>query len=191
MTSEKSEPGEAAGESRQGSEQLREQAAGLFLEQYYPFHYEVGFTIERELRDPSLTQHQTVMLRIIHAKAGDNGRVPRKDVERQIKLWFDVTSSAISKALRGLARPPLGLLLIEENPESAREKYVSLTPEGRKMVAEMNARGEAIVQRIIDSMSSQEIQQGLHFLRQVSAIVKNFSAENNFDHTHGDSDEPD
>jgi DNA-binding MarR family transcriptional regulator len=170
---------------------LRDRAAALFLDQYYPFHYEVGFTIERHLRDPRLTQHQTVMLWIIHATAGERGRMPRKDIERQLKLWFDVTSSAISKALRGLAGQPLGLLLIEENPESAREKYVSLTARGRQMVQEMNARGEAIVQRIIDQLSTSEIEQGLHFLRQVSAIVRNFPAENETTSKTGEGDEPD
>ncbi len=168
----------------------RDRAAALFLDQYYPFHYEVGFTIERHLRDPRLTQHQTVMLWIIHATAGDQGRMPRKDIERQLKLWFDVTSSAISKALRGLAGPPLGLLLIEENPESAREKYVSLTPGGRKMVHEMNARGEAIVRRIIDQMSESEIERGLHFLRQVSAIVRNFPAGFETPDKTGEIDDP-
>ena len=112
------------------------------------------------------------MLWIIHSTAGDSGRMLRKDIERQLKLWFDVTSSAVSKALRAMAQAPLALLLREENPKSGREKYVSLTPAGRKLVARMNARGEAIVQRIIDQMSDQEIRQGLHFLRRVSAIVK-------------------
>jgi DNA-binding MarR family transcriptional regulator len=156
---------------------LRDNAAALFLDQYYPFHYEVGFTIERHMRDPLLTQHQTVILWIIHASVGDRGRMPRKAIEWQLRLWFDVTSSAISKALRGMAREPLHLLLIEENPNSAREKYVSLTAAGRQMVGDMNARGRAIVQRIVDRMSQQEIEQGLHFLRQVSNIVRNLPAE--------------
>ncbi len=169
---------------------LRAHAATLFLDQYYPFHYEVGFTIERHLRDPGLTQHQTVILWILHATAGDAGRMPRKAIEWQLRLWFDVTSSAISKALRGMAREPLGLLLIEENPASAREKFVSLTAAGRQMVVEMNARGEAIVQRIVDRMSEQEIEQGLHFLRQVSTIVRNFPAETTKPRTAGDPHDP-
>ena len=168
---------------------LSANAPALFLDQYYPFHYEVGFTIEREMRDSRLTQHQTVMLWIIHATAGDSGRMPRKDVEWQLRLWFDVTSSAISKALRGLARPPLGLLLIEENPASARERYVSLTAEGRQVLTEMKARGEAIVQRIVDQMSPQDIEQGLHFLREVSAIVKNFPSENPYTRPSEDHNE--
>ena len=100
------------------AEPLRAKAAALFLDQYYPFHYEVGFTIERQMRDPRLTQHQTVMLWIIHAEAGEAGQMARKDIEWQLRLWFDVTSSAISKALRGLAKPPLELVLIEENKAS-------------------------------------------------------------------------
>jgi DNA-binding MarR family transcriptional regulator len=166
-----------------------EHAAALFLDQYYPFHYEVGFTIERALRDPRLTQHQTVMLWIIHATVGDEGQMPRKDIDKQLKLWFDVTSSAVSKALRGLAKPPFSLLTIEENPASAREKYVSLTPEGRQMVAGMNTRGVAIVQRIVDQMPQQDIENGLHFLRQVSAIVKSFPDESSLPSLEGEHDD--
>lgn len=172
------------------AEPLRATAAALFLDQYYPFHYEVGFTIERQMRDPRLTQHQTVMLWIIHAEAGEAGQMARKDIEWQLRLWFDVTSSAISKALRGLAKPPLEFVLIEENPASAREKYISLTPAGRQMVADMNARGEAIVRRIVDSMSELEIEHGLHFLRQVSSIVRNFPTETTRHKSAGDPHEP-
>jgi hypothetical protein len=131
------------------------------------------------------------MLWIIHATVGDSGRMLRKDLEWQLRLWFDLTSSAISKALRGLAKPPLAVLLIEENPASAREKYVSLTGDGRQIVTQMKARGEAIVQRIVDKMSEQEIEQGLHFLRHVSAIVKNFPARNVPGQLTGDHDDPD
>ncbi len=163
--------------SRGTGEQLRRHAAALFLDQYYPFHYEVGFAVERELRDSRLTQHQTVMLWIIHATVGDAGRMPRKELEKRLRLWFDVTSSAISKALRGLAKPPMELLLIEENPASAREKYISLTDAGRQLVGDMNGRGQAIVQRIVDQMTDEDIEHGLRFLRQVSSIVKEFASE--------------
>ena len=176
--------------SRGTAKQMRKHAAALFLDQYYPFHYEVGFTIERALRDPRLTQHQTVMLWIIHATVGDEGRMPRKAIDKQLKLWFDVTSSAVSKALRGLAKPPLSLLVIEENPESARAKYVSLTSEGRQMVAGMNERGVEIVRRIVDQMPEQDIERGLHFLRQVSAIVKSFPVENSLPSIKGENDDP-
>ena len=174
--------------SRDEGRQLRKHAAALFLDQYYPFHYEVGFAVERELRDARLTQHQSVMLWIIHATVGDGGRMPRKELEKRLKLWFDVTSSAISKALRGLAKPPLELLLIEESPVSAREKYVSLTNAGRELVGDMNGRGQAIVQRIVDQMSDDEIEHGLRFLRQVSAIVNDFSAEDDRQDRGGNGD---
>lgn len=181
-------PGAAASRGRDAV--ISEHAAALFLDQYYPFHYEVGFTIERALRDPRLTQHQTVMLWIIHATVGDEGRMPRKAIDKQLKLWFDVTSSAVSKALRGLAKPPLSLLIIEENPESAREKYISLTSEGRQMVAGMNKRGVEIVRRIVDQMPEQDIEHGLHFLRQVSAIVKSFPVESSLPSIKGENDDP-
>lgn len=154
--------------------ELRPNAAGLFLDQYFPFHYEVGFTVERHMRDPRLTQHQGVILWIIHATGEQGVCLSRKAIEQRLQTWFEVTSSAISKAIRSLAKPPLGLITIEEHPRSGREKLIHLTPDGERAVLGMVERGQQIIQRIVDQMNDREISQGLHFLRSVSAIVNAF-----------------
>ena len=155
----------------------REHAAALFLDQYFPFHYEVGFMVERHLRDARLTQQQSIILWIIHSSGVEGRTLPRKDIERRLKVWFDVTNSAVSKALRGMARPPLELIAIEEHPASGREKIVRLTRAGDMAIVGMMARGERVIQRMVEEMDDAEIQQGLHFLRNVSAIVSRWSDE--------------
>jgi len=153
---------------------LAQDAARLFLDQYFPFHYEVGFAVERELRDPRLTQHQSVILWVVHA-VGDKGvAIDRKDIERYLSAWFDVGSSAVSKAVRGLAKEPLQLVSLQEHPQSGRKKVVSLTPAGKRVVQGMIKRGETMIQKIVDELSDDEVAQGLNFLQRVSTIVKSF-----------------
>ena len=69
-----------------------------FVALFYPFHYRVGFTIEDALRGERLSQHQAVILWIVHSEGEDGVTMRRKDIERRIGSWFDITSSAISKA---------------------------------------------------------------------------------------------
>lgn len=150
---------------------LRKQAPELFLNLYYPFHYKVGFAVEDALRGEALTQHQTVILWIIHSE-GEDGVVRRKDIERLIGHWFDVTSSAISKALRSMARPELGLVRINEDTRSGREKVVTLTPKGRTHVERMKSRASTFIAEIVAELTPEEISAGLHFLDRVSEIVE-------------------
>ena len=79
-----------------------------------------------------------------------------------------------TKALRGMAQPPLELVQLVEDPKSGREKIVKLTPRGETHMKRMIAGGEAYVQRIVDHMSNEEIEQGLHFFRRITEIVDGF-----------------
>jgi DNA-binding MarR family transcriptional regulator len=148
--------------------------ARQFLELYFPFHYEVGFAVEREMRDPRLTQQQNVILWILRSTGDDGRELSRKTIEARLGPWFDVTSSAMSKALRGMAEAPLALLTIEEHPRSGREKTVRLTAAGLRAVAGMVRRGEAYIARIVAELSDQEVPEGLKFLDRVSNIVRRF-----------------
>jgi len=74
----------------------------------------------------------------------------RTEIVRLMQSWFEVTNSGLSKAIRGMARPPLSLVPISEDPHSVREKLVSLTPKGERFLAEMEARGEAFLQNIVE-----------------------------------------
>ena len=75
----------------------------------------------------------------------------RKDTERLIQTWFEVSSSAITKALRGMARPPLSLVQIVEDKQSAREKQVRLTPKGIDSICQYVAEvREVVIRTILD-----------------------------------------
>jgi len=150
----------------------RKQSPALFLDLYYPFHYKVGFTIEHALRGNLLTQHQAIILWIIHSE-GEKGRsMRRKEVEQRITSWFDVTSSAISKALRGMARPEMPFLDISEDPQSGREKRLYLTDAGQAHIRDMIKRTQSLIMAIVDQLTDQEIEAGLLFMRRVSEVVE-------------------
>jgi DNA-binding MarR family transcriptional regulator len=149
----------------------RDLSPTLFLDLFYPFHYRVGFTIEQALRGNQLSQHQTIILWIIHSEGEQGTLIPRKKIEARMTSWFDITSSAISKALRSLARADMPCLEITEDPHSARERLVALTPAGQQLVEQMMARSERLIARIVEHLDDKEIRAGLHFLERVSEIV--------------------
>lgn len=146
----------------------RKKAASAYLQLFYPFHYQVGFAVENALRGGKLTQQQTVILWIIHCEGGVTQSMRRKDIESRISAWFDLTSSAVSKALRSMAKDDLPLLKITEDPRSGREKLITLTREGERFIDGMIKRSEATILRIIENLSPEEIQSGLHILKRIS-----------------------
>lgn len=149
-------------------------AALRFLELYYPIHYQAGIGVEDALRGEDLTRHECVILWLIHSR-GEAGRsMRRKDIERALQDWFEISGAAITKALRHMAQAPLRLVRLEEDPASGREKLVHLTPRGEAHLARMIERGTAYVQRIIDTMTPGEIRDGLHFFERIRAIVAGF-----------------
>ena len=108
-------------ENPRNKDLLRAESPADFLRLFYPFHYQVGSTIENTLRGDTLSHHQTIILWIIHSEGDGGNSMRRKDIETRIGTWFDITSSAISKALRSLARSELPFLVITEDPLSGRE----------------------------------------------------------------------
>src|SRR5262249_4809744 len=122
--------------------QSEDTMAAELQEFFYPIHYQIGMALEDALRGGVLTRKQSAILWMIRS-AGEGGRrMRRKDIVRSMQSWFEVTNSAISKSIRGMARAPLTLVQISEDPRSAREKLITLTPEGEKFVAAMASRGE-------------------------------------------------
>ncbi|MBX3492843.1 MAG: winged helix DNA-binding protein [Parvibaculum sp.] len=150
------------------------QAALRFLEYYYPIHYKAGIGVEDALRAGQLSRHQVAMLWLIHSEGEGGRQMDRKAIERSLETWFEISGAAITKALRAMALPPLELVRMVENPKSGREKIVILTPKGETHMKKMIAGGEAYVQRIIDHMTDEEVEQGLHFFKRVSEIVDSF-----------------
>jgi DNA-binding MarR family transcriptional regulator len=146
-------------------------AAREFLDLFYPVHYKVGIGIEDALRGGRLTRHQVAILWLIRSEGVDGRSITRKDIERSITRWFEIGNSAISKALRVLAKAPYGWLEIQEHPTSGRERLVVLTPAGLAQLDEMIAQGHRFLQRMVDYLSDTESSQGVHFLTRVSAII--------------------
>src|SRR5262245_55962134 len=108
--------------------QPEDTTAAELQEFFYPIHYQIGMALEDALRGGMLTRKQSAILWMIRS-AGEDGRcMQRKEIVRLMQSWFEVTNSGISKAIRGMARPPLALVELTEDPHSAREKRISLTP---------------------------------------------------------------
>jgi DNA-binding MarR family transcriptional regulator len=152
----------------------RASAVPAFLDLFYPIHYMVGIKIEDTLRSGLLSRQQTCILWMIRMQ-GVNGKVMRrKEIERALTGWFEISSSAISKALRLLSKPPLGFVTIVEDSESAREKVVTLTPEGEEFLQQMIRNGKVLMQWMIDRLTDEEVSTGVHFLAKVSQVFEEF-----------------
>ena len=91
----------------------RSEAAQRLLELLYRVHYVVGMKVQDTLRtDDRLDRHQIAVLWIIRSEGVDGRSIPRKYVEKQLTSWYDISSSAISKAIRALASTDINLLNI-------------------------------------------------------------------------------
>jgi DNA-binding MarR family transcriptional regulator len=146
-------------------------SAKEFLDLFYPVHYKVGIGIEDALRGGRLTRHQVAILWLIRS-AGEGGRsISRKEIERSITRWFELRNSAISKALRAMARPPMALLEIREHPTSGRERQVVLTARGARELERMVDEGRRFIQSMVDHLSTTEAAHGVHFLTRVSTVI--------------------
>lgn len=149
---------------------VKKHAPHEFLELFFPIHYTIGMTVEDSMRNGALTRQQTIILWLIRSKGEGGSLMRRKDIESSMTYWFELTSSAISKALRSLAKEPLELVSIVEDPNSGREKIVELTEKGEKFLSQMVENAEGLIQVITDDLSEKEIQDGLHFFRRISEI---------------------
>lgn len=152
----------------------RASAVPAFLDLFYPIHYMVGIKIEDTLRSGLLSRQQTCILWMIRMQGVDGKVMRRKEIERALTGWFEISSSAISKALRLLSKPPLRFVTIVEDSESAREKVVTLTPEGEEFLQQMIRNGKVLMQWMIDRLTDEEVSTGVHFLAKVSQVFEEF-----------------
>jgi DNA-binding MarR family transcriptional regulator len=135
----------------------RAQAARLLLELLYRVHYIVGMKVQDTLRtNDGLDRHQTAVLWIIRSEGTDGRSISRKYVEKQLTSWYDISSSAISKSIRGLASKDIGFLNITESPNSGREKLIELTPAGVFFMQKMTRNGSAMCEWYLENMSQWE-----------------------------------
>src|SRR5262249_38273714 len=141
--------------------------AAELQEFFYPIHYQIGMALEDALRGGVLTRKQSAILWMIRS-AGEDGRcMRRKDIVRLMQSWFEVTNSAISKSIRGMARPSLELVQIREDPHSAREKLIFLTPKGEQFVTTMAMRGERFLHDIVKHLPTEVARGGIEYFRQL------------------------
>lgn len=152
------------------------QPAAEFLEFFYPIHYKLGMALEDALRGSQLTRKQVAILWLIRSEGGEERKMRRKEIERLITTWFEVSSSAITKALRSMARPPLSLVQVVEDPHSGREKQVILTAKGQRFLLTMVEQGIQFLQNITVQLTEEEVRTGIHFLSQVTIALENIRA---------------
>jgi DNA-binding PadR family transcriptional regulator len=103
---------------------------------------------------------------------GERRRLSRKQIQQAVTNWFEVSNSQITKALRAMARPPLALIQIVEDPKSGREKQVLLTAKGERFLLMMVERGRAFFRPVGDRLTPNLIRDGLVFLRLASAALE-------------------
>jgi DNA-binding MarR family transcriptional regulator len=171
----------------------REDAAKKLLDLFYPVHYVVGMKVEDTLRtNDMLNRHQIAVLWIIRSEGKDGISMRRKNIENALTGWYETSSSAISKAIRALAKPPLSLVRIQEHPQSAREKLVTLTPEGEKFLLQMTNNGVLLCNWYLASMDkwNTEMDICLYIFSKVNAIFESLIAEERGEsHKHQNTNE--
>jgi DNA-binding MarR family transcriptional regulator len=146
-------------------------AALQLLELYYPIHYQAGIGVEDALRGDALSRHQVAILWLLHSQGEDGIRMNRKAIARALANWFEISNAAITKAIRSMARPPLALVALQEDPRSGREQVVTLTAKGQKHLAAMIERGTAYVQWIVDQMDDRHVVEGIAFFEKIRDVV--------------------
>ncbi len=153
-----------------------EDPAAELLELFYPVHYKGGMALEDAMRRGQLTRKQVAILWLIRVEGEQGRRMARKEIERLLSTWFEVSSSAITKALRSMARPPLGLVQVREDPQSGREKQVFLTTKGERFLLTMFAEGREFLRQIVEQLSEEEVKSGIQFLRRATAVFERVRA---------------
>ena len=129
--------------------------------------------VEDSLRSSdAIDRHQIAILWVIRTVGKDGVSIPRKQLESVMSGWYEISSSALSKSIRSIAKPPLQFLSIEESPQSAREKVVSLTRAGRDFVQTMVRNGTAMCTWYLGEMSQWEgeVDVCLYIFSKVNAI---------------------
>jgi DNA-binding MarR family transcriptional regulator len=141
------------------------------LEFFYPIHYRIGMAMEEALGDGRLTRKQVAILWLIRSEGGRQRGVPRKRIERLLSNWYEVSSPTVTRALRAMARRPLGLVRFTEHPQSAREKQVWLTARGERFLQEMVERGTEFIAGLARHFSEQELRLAITFFRRASVLM--------------------
>ena len=168
MTTKRANASSTSERSRPVDDLSEPNRAETLLEFFYPIHYRLLMTLEDVLRRDRVSRKQTAILWLLRCEGGAAGELPRKEIERLLTEWFEVTSSAITKSLRALSEPPLQFVKVVPNAESGREKIVVLTPRGREFLEEMMRAGVDFVAELVRPFSEANVGGGIEFLASVT-----------------------
>jgi DNA-binding MarR family transcriptional regulator len=164
------------GEMTEKEEKRAEQHAAELLELFYPIHYRGNMAVEDAMR-ARLTRKEAAIIWLIRSVGEDGIEMRRKEIVARLQDWFDVSSPAVTKALRHMARPPLSLVRLVEDVASGREKRVRLTPQGQRFVLGMLTRGRDFLCRVVEQLPDQQVRDGIDFLRAGVAAFERIHAE--------------
>jgi DNA-binding MarR family transcriptional regulator len=152
-----------AAQTREAADARATFAADM-LAYFYPVHYRFGMEMERAMSQGRVDRKQAAMLWLVHARGQGDGWVRRKEVEAELFNWFDLSKSKISRLLGDLSRGEMRLIETVEAPDSAREKLLRLTAEGKVFIAGMIAAASDIVERRFAGIPLEDQRAGLKFL---------------------------
>jgi DNA-binding MarR family transcriptional regulator len=157
------------------AKQVSQHAAAL-LELFYPVHYRGNMAVEDAMR-AKLTRKEAAIIWLIRSAGEEGTEMRRKEIVARLQDWFDVSSPAVTKALRHMARPPLSLVKLVEDTTSGREKRVRLTSQGQRFVLGMISRGQEFLQKVVEQLPDQQVRDGIEFLRAAIAAYERVHAE--------------
>ena len=109
---------------------------------------------------------------MIRSIGGERPGLSRKRIRQALADWFEVSNSQLTKALRSMARSPLNLIQIVEDPNSGREKLVLLTAAGERFLLATVERGRKFFRPVGERLAPELIREGLVFLHQASAALE-------------------
>ena len=153
-----------------------EQDAAELLELFYPIHYRGNMAVEDAMRG-KLTRKEAAIIWLIRSAGEDGIEMRRKEIVARLQDWFDVSSPAVTKALRHMARPPLSLVRLVEDATSGREKRIRLTSQGQRFVLGMIMRGQDFLHKVAEQLPDQQVRDGIDFLRAAVAAYERVHAQ--------------
>jgi DNA-binding MarR family transcriptional regulator len=138
--------------------QARRAAVAELMEFFYPVHYEIGTALEDVVRADVLSRQQAASLWLIRSQGKNGTVISRKQIEINLRRWFEVTSAAVTRSLRAMMRPPLELIEMIEDPTSGRQKLVVLTPKGREFLDSVADQATQVLAEAIKDVPSELIE---------------------------------
>ena len=154
----------------------RRSAATELMEFFYSVHYEIGTALEDVVRADVLSRQQAAILWLIRSQGDGGARMRRKDIESNVRRWFEVTSAALSKSLRALMHPPFEIIEITEDPRSGRKKLVALTPKGRAFLDAAAAKAGMVLAELIEDVPLAVVGHAITYFRYLEGAFQSAQA---------------